>query len=663
MPDVTADKEYLKKLTVLFVEDDACCRNQIGAFMQRSVGTLISAVNGLEGRDMFLKHTPHIVVTDIIMPVMDGLSMAEAILKRDPAVPVIVLTGFDDAGYLMRAINMGIEKYVIKPIKSEALYNCLLACAHRLRLEEEAQRYYKHTENELISSELKFRSLFEYSRDACLLFHDGKFIDCNQAAATYLNAKSIDDVINTAPDEISPEYQPDGILSRDKVQIVIAKALETGSNRFEWVHRRLGNKEEFQVEVSLTRLTGEMIYVTWHDITELKRAEEEKVKLESQLRQSQKMEAIGQLAGGVAHDFNNMLGVILGYTEMALIDMEQTNPLHESLLQICNAAKRSAELTRQLLAFARKQVIMPLVMDLNETVSAMLKMLQRLIGEDIQLTWRPAANLWQVKADTAQIDQILANLCVNGRDAIESNGRITIETRNNIIGTDFCLAHPDAIPGEYVHLSVSDNGHGMDTETLAHIFEPFFTTKDVGEGTGLGLATVYGVVKQNNGFITVSSKPGEGTTFSIHLPRHRETTVQSGSKTEIAPPQRGKETILVVEDEPAILEMTAIMLEMQGYTVLSAGTPHEAITLALAHDGEIRLLITDVIMPGMNGRELANRLVSTHPGIKRIYMSGYSADVIGRHGVLDQDMHFIQKPFSLPVLAAKVREVLDKNHK
>lgn len=791
MPNVTADKEYLKRLTVLFVEDDADCRAQIGAFLLRSVGTLVYAVNGLEGRDMFLKHTPHIVVTDIIMPVMDGLSMSEAILRMDPSVPVVVLTGFDDARYLMRAINMGIEKYVTKPIKSEALYNCLLECAHRLRLEEEAQRYYEYTENELISSELKFRNLFEYSRDACLLLYDGKFIDCNRATVENLHAKSINDVINTSPDELSPEYQPDGMLSRDKAPILVAKALETGSNRFEWIHRRLDNGEEFPVEVSLTHLSGEMIYVVWHDITErkraekalewsekryrnlienvpaifynystkvgglyyspqveklfgyplqafydnphlwrdsihpddltavekaigrisecaeyrfdieyrirtdagewiwlrdssynqlvsddetvihgfaqdityLKQAEEEKMKLESQLCQSQKMEAIGQLAGGVAHDFNNMLGVILGYSEMALMNMEQTHPLHDNLLQICNAARRSADLTRQLLAFARKQVILPQVMDLNGAVSAMLKMLQRLIGEDIQLIWQPAANLWQVKADTAQIDQILANLCVNARYAIENNGRITIETKNNTIDAGFCQEQPDVIPGEYVHLSVSDNGCGMDTETMAHIFEPFFTTKDVGEGTGLGLATVYGIVKQNHGFITVSSQLGEGTTFSIHLPRHRDTTEKPEAKTEVPPLKRGQETILVVEDEPIILEMATIMLEMQGYNVLSAGTPNEAIQLAQAHNGEISLLITDVIMPGMNGREMANRLVSIFPAMKRIYMSGYSVDVIDRHGILDEGMHFIQKPFSLPVLANKVREVLDNNHR
>jgi CheY-like chemotaxis protein len=302
--------------------------------------------------------------------------------------------------------------------------------------------------------------------------------------------------------------------------------------------------------------------------------------------------------------------------------------------------------------------VSPKVLDLNETVSVMLKMLQRLIGEDIHLTWKPAPQLWQVRIDPSQIDQILANLCVNARDAIANTGLITIETENCSIDPGYCATNPDATPGEYVRLTVSDDGIGMDSETLMHAFEPFFTTKAVGKGTGLGLATVYGAVRQNNGFINIYSEPGRGTTFSVYLPRH-ERPVKQLVERSFAYVPRGNETILLVEDEPAILDVAAKLLQEQGYAVLPAGTPEKAIDLARAHPSGIDLLITDVIMPEMNGRDLSTHLLSIHPGMKRLYISGYTADVIAHHGVLDEGMYFIQKPFNLVTLAAKVREVLD----
>jgi CheY-like chemotaxis protein len=371
------------------------------------------------------------------------------------------------------------------------------------------------------------------------------------------------------------------------------------------------------------------------------------------------MESIGRLAGGVAHDFNNMLTVIQGYSQLGLMESEPTSHIHGFLQEIDHTATRSAELTKQLLAFARKQTIAPKVLDLNETVSGMLKMLQRLMGEDISLAWHPAPGLWQIKTDPSQIDQILANLCVNARDAIKGTGHVTIKTSNNTIDADFCKKYPDTHPGEYVHLSVSDDGSGMDKETMDHVFEPFFTTKGIGEGTGLGLATVYGIVKQNNGFITIQSTQGQGTSFSIHLPRLEDSS--SASPTVEAPIclQRGQETILLVEDDSAILKISAVMLEKQGYRVHSAMSPSEAITIAGEREGEIDLLITDVIMPEMNGRDLATALLSLYPHIRCLYMSGYTADVIGQHGVLDDGEHFIHKPFSLPGFSTKVREVLD----
>ena len=382
--------------------------------------------------------------------------------------------------------------------------------------------------------------------------------------------------------------------------------------------------------------------------------------LENQLIQAQKMDSIGRLAGGVAHDFNNMLGVILGHTELALMSLGPNQPLVANLQNIREAAKRSADLTQQLLAFARKQTVAPKLLDLNATISGMLKMLQPLIGENIELAWLPGRNLGSIRIDPSQIDQILVNLCVNARDAIGGTGKVTIETGTATFDKDYCAKHAGFVEGEYVLLAVSDNGCGMDRTTLSQLFEPFFTTKTSGKGTGLGLATVYGIVKQNQGFINVYSEPGQGTTFRIYLPRHAAKSEQMGRAVTADLPLGGRETILLAEDEPMILKMTMAMLEPLGYTVLPATTPDEAIRLAGEYAGDIHLLITDVVMPGMNGGDLARNLLSLYPKLKCLFMSGYTANVIAHHGVLDEGVHFIQKPFSMMVLAAKVREVLSQ---
>jgi len=396
------------------------------------------------------------------------------------------------------------------------------------------------------------------------------------------------------------------------------------------------------------------------DVTEFKQTENEKIHLQEQLMQAQKMESIGRLAGGVAHDFNNMLGVILGYTELAQNKLTPSQPLFRNLEEIRKAAQRSADITQQLLAFARKQPVSPKVLDLNETVEGLLKMLRRLIGENIQLDWRPESDLWAICIDPSQLDQILANLCLNSRGAIADVGEISIATGNSTFDAAFCAEHPDFTPGEYVCLTVRDNGCGMDKETQEHIFEPFFTTKPVGKGTGLGLATVYSAVKQNSGFIQVTSEPERGTALTIYLPRYKSTASDQVS-TEL--PEKlcaqGSQTVLLVEDEPAILEMIMLMLDSLGYCVLSADTPGKAIRLAKEHAGEIHLLMTDVVMPEMNGRDLTQNLLPLYPNIKRLFMSGYTADVIAHHGVLDTGVCFLQKPFTINQMAVKVREALD----
>jgi PAS domain S-box-containing protein len=394
------------------------------------------------------------------------------------------------------------------------------------------------------------------------------------------------------------------------------------------------------------------------DITDRHRAEEEQEKLAAQLHQAQRLDTVGRLAGGVAHDFNNMLTVICSYTEMILAELGEAHPQSKRLAEVHRAALHSAELTRQLLAFARKQVISPRILDLNETIGGTLKMLERLIGENIRLGWKPGRDLWPVKMDTTQVGQILANLAVNARDAILANdGHLVMTTENVSMDDAACAGRLEMVPGDYVRLTVSDNGCGMDKETLAQIFEPFFTTKGEGSGTGLGLATVYGIVRQNEGFVSVYSEPGQGTTFRIYLPR-----VESTCEESVLPDRNetisGNETILICEDEAAILDLAVSILERQGYKVLGALTPTLALELARNHEGPVHLLVTDVVMPEMNGRDLMEQITRLRPGLRRLYMSGYTADIIARHGVLDAGFHFIEKPFSARGLSAKVREVL-----
>jgi signal transduction histidine kinase len=394
------------------------------------------------------------------------------------------------------------------------------------------------------------------------------------------------------------------------------------------------------------------------DITERKAAERGRELLEAQLRQAGKMEAVGRLAGGVAHDFNNMLNVILGHTELAQQATSASDRVRRNLEEIGAAARRSADLTRQLLAFSRQQPIAPRALDLNDQVGRIEQLLRRLIGEDIDLELSPAEDLWPVSLDPSQVDQVLANLCINARDAMPNGGRLQVETGNVVPTESHLRRHPDVVPGEFVVLSVTDTGCGMSEKVMERAFEPFFTTKPEGQGTGLGLATVYGIAKQNGGFVEMRSTPGRGTTVSLFLPRCRTASDSDlrGSKGVSA--EAGSGTILLVEDEPQLLELTGEMLERLGYHVLKAGSPEDALTLAASRPGGIDLVLTDVVMPAMNGRELTARLRTDEPDLKVLYMSGYPADTVAPRGVLRPGVAFIGKPFSLDALARKVREVL-----
>lgn len=393
------------------------------------------------------------------------------------------------------------------------------------------------------------------------------------------------------------------------------------------------------------------------DITQRKKAEEAKGNLEEQLRQAEKMEAVGRLAGGVAHDFNNMLGVILGYTELLRGRVSSGSPHLKALFAIEKAALRSRNITRQLLAFSRKQIISPKPVDLSNLLDSMEKTLLRLIGEDIEFSFHARENLPKVKIDPSQVDQILMNLAINARDAMPQGGRLTIETGEASIDDQYCTKHFDVAPGHYVTLAVTDDGIGMSKETLSHIFEPFFTTKGLGKGTGLGLATVYGIVKQNCGFINAYSEPGQGTTFMIYLPVTPEDSKRLAEDAEgaLIP---GVGVVLLVEDDEMMREMAVEMLEGIGYTVIPAGSPEEALLLIEKDTVGIDLLLTDVVMPGMSGKDLANRIRGIRPGTKVLFMSGYTSDAIAHRGVLEEGLHFIQKPFNMRDLSRRISELM-----
>jgi PAS domain S-box-containing protein len=521
----------------------------------------------------------------------------------------------------------------------------------------------KQAEDALRASESYNKVLFHDSHIPLAVIDpdSATFMDANQAAVRIYGFTDRQQLLGKEPKDLSPPTQRDGRSSATLARELLQRVAVEGALVFEWRHLRPdGSEWDSEVHLmSFRHRNRRLIQLSLQDITGRKQAERERLKLQDQLLQSQKMESIGRLAGGVAHDFNNMLSVIVGHAELGLGRTKPGEPLYTDLRSILEAARRSADLTRQLLAFARKQTVTPRVLDMNETLAGMLKMLRRLIGEDIELDWQPGVDVGRINMDPSQLDQLLVNLCVNARDALQGTGKIMIKTGNATLDREFCRTHGEGEPGEYVLLTVRDNGGGIVPELLPHLFEPFFTTKGMGKGTGLGLATVYGIVKQNNGMIRIESTPGQGTAFHLYLPRSRGKREQSHESPVLLAPAAGSATILLVEDETMILEIAQTMLEMQGYHVLAAATPGEALGLAREHAGDIDLLMTDVVMPEMNGRDLARQMVSLYPNIKRLFMSGYTADVIAHHGVLDEGVHFLQKPFTLETLTAKVRGALE----
>jgi two-component system, cell cycle sensor histidine kinase and response regulator CckA len=513
----------------------------------------------------------------------------------------------------------------------------------------------RRAEMALFESEQRFRALFENSPSGILLIQSNDIILSVNPSACRIFGASAQGLCgvnyHSLLDSESPGFQGAMGALKQKGEV---------RGRELTAIRKNGERFPIEMDIGVLRTDQSHAFILIRDIGERKRLEGEREKLRDQLNQAQKMESVGRLAGGVAHDFNNMLGIILGHAELAMDQVDPASPLQGDLEEIQAAAQRSANLTRQLLAFARKQVISPKVLDLNDAITDMIKMLRHLIGEEIDLAWIHGANLWPVRIDPAQIDQLLANLCVNARDAIGGVGKITIETRNIAIDQAYCGTHPDCRPGKYVMLAVIDDGCGMEPEVQKNLFEPFFTTKGVGVGTGLGLSTVYGIVKQNGGFITFYSEPEKGAVFRVHLPAAMETPDMKQAAETPEPKVRGNETLLIVEDERSILRLAKSILERLGYKVLAAQSPIKALAMVEDYRGPIDLVITDVVMPEMNGRQLKEKIMERLPDVKVLFMSGYTADVVANRGIIEKDVLILEKPFTNSELAQKVRTILDE---
>ena len=506
----------------------------------------------------------------------------------------------------------------------------------------------------LHQSEERFRTLSSVATEGIMIHEDGLILDANRAFADLAGVADVEELMGKRGLEVIPLTNE----SRDLIRM----------------HMHTPSSDRYEVE--LVGSDGSQVWAeTWsrpityrgrpaslvflRDMTASKRARLEQDRLQTQLRQAAKMESIGRLAGGVAHDFNNMLAVILGHVDLALEQVDPKKPLYSDLQEIRKAADRSASITQQLLAFARRQVTAPKRLDLNEAVENMLAMLRRLIGEQIELVWSPSV-VHPVEIDPSQLDQVLVNLCLNSRDAIADVGKVTIVTSNVTLDQDYCDTHDGCLPGDYVLLSVSDDGTGMSEDALRHLFEPFYTTKDTGKGTGLGLATVYGIVKQNNGFIQVESDAEMGTDVRIYFPRAAGDVSADTQQNPGAALPGGKETLLVIEDEPAVLHLTERILSDLDYNVLTSRTPSEALRLAQRHKGQIALLVTDLVMPDMNGWELSERLLHLRPELKILYVSGYADDRIANKDPRAEGIELLQKPFTPQQLATRVRKVLDQ---
>jgi len=635
------------RTAVLLVEDSAVDAALVKGLLRHGGGEqfAVTEVTTLaEGLHCLNQAEIDVVVLDLTLPDSTGLQTLQRVVARSTRVPIVVLTGADEA-IGIEAMREGAQDYIPKG----QLQGPLLARSVRYAME-------RHRASQALrESQESLSRVISSAADAIITKDLNGITTSWNPAAEKLFGYSAEEVLGKSllmlfpPDRVNEERE---ILER----------IEKGERveHFESVRIR---KDGRPVQVDLTispirnregRITGASKIA--RDISAQKEAEEALRKSEEQLRQSQKMEAVGQLAGGVAHDFNNLLGVILGCAEL-ISECADLNQVRKRAEEIQKAGQRAADLTRQLLAFSRKQMLEPKIIDLNAKVSKITEMLARLVGENVEIRTSLPANLGKVRADPSQIEQILMNLVVNAREAMPNGGNITIETENVKLDEAYAGSHTSVLPGSYVMIAVSDSGMGMDAEISAHIFEPFFTTK--ANGTGLGLATVYGAVKQSGGNIWVYSEPGKGTTFKIYLPRVDGAVDGSGGAERSAATPKGTETILLVEDSASLRDVTKEFLQIAGYNVVEAKDGKDALRVARMHEERIHLLLTDVVMPGMGGRELANEIKQIHPETRILFMSGYTSNAIVHRGVLDEELSLLTKPFTRSGLTQKVREMLN----
>ena len=591
---------------------------------------------------------PDLVLADYSIPGFGGMAALEILRREAPLVPLIVVTGSIDEETAAECIKAGAADYVLKTRLVR------LGPAVRSALDVRNSRAERAAaEVALRRNEQRFRALVEHSWDAVALFGpDGAILYGSPATTRVLGYDLPEFVKYNALELIHPD-------DRDAVVGRLTESMAHPGGRVD-VAARVRHKDGTwrYLEGVFTNLLDDpsvaAIVNNYRDATERR-------SLEQQVIQAQKMEAVGRLAGGVAHDFNNILTAIGGYTDLLLADLPLDDPRRQDVDEIHRAADRAAALTQQLLAFSRRQVLQPKVINVNALVVNVEKMLRRLIGEDVQLEAALAEDVGRVRADPGQLEQVLVNLAVNARDAMPGGGRLTIETSNIELDAAYATEHRTVAPGPYVLIAVSDTGTGMSADTQSHIFEPFFTTKEVGKGTGLGLATVYGIVKQSGGSIWVYSELGHGTTIKVYFPRVDEPAEPLAAPGLVDPASlRGTETILLVEDEPSVRGVARQVLARQGYTVLEAPDGQTALMM-IAAGARVDLVLTDVVMPGMSGRALADQLARRSPGIRVLYMSGYTDDAIVRHGMLEPGLAYLQKPFRPDALAQKVREVLNRH--
>ena len=585
-----------------------------------------------------------IVISDYSMPRFNALQALETLKASGLDLPFIIISGTIGEDMAVLAMRAGAHDYLLKGKLKK------LTAVIQRELREAAEREgRRHADEALRQTEERYRDLVENARDI-IYEHDlnGNYTSSNKAGEQITGYSREETLELNIADTLAPEY-----LEKAKEMVRRKLAGEPVTAYELQLIAKDGSRIAVEVNTRLVFKDGLPVGVQGiaRDVTARKL-------LEEQLRQSQKLEAVGQLAGGVAHDFNNLLTVIGGYTGMLLHRLPPEDPQYRSLNEIKEASNRAAALTRQLLAFSRKQVLQPRVFALNTVVDDLEKMLRRMIGEDIRFSTNLRAKSGNVKADPSQIEQVIMNLVVNARDAMPSGGTLTIETDNVELDESYARQHISVVAGSYVLLAVSDSGTGMDEQTKKHIFEPFFTTKESGKGTGLGLSMVYGIVKQSGGNIWVYSEPGTGTTFKIYLPRVVEPAQEYKQDETASQLPKATETVLLVEDSEMVRNLAKEILETTGYRVIVAASGSEALLVCEQFKETIHLLLTDVVMPGMSGQELGNRLVAQHPQMRVLCMSGYTADTIIHRGVLNEGMNFIEKPFTPDSLAQKVRQVL-----